>query len=129
MCKKLRYNFFHRFVVSIRDLLSWVHFINTCCQSTGHMTTPSHQPSLHPIIGYLHGACLVFLDALGAGLSSLPSAGMPPQEAREKCLDFLRSQLKCLGVDNAVDLDMKDMSSVVTQDVFGIEPFYIPRGV
>ena len=61
---------FHcRCTVSIRDLLSWVNFINaTTNVSEGSMGIDSDSHFLFPVQSYVHGACLVFLDALGAGM-------------------------------------------------------------
>ncbi|XP_032235337.2 midasin-like isoform X2 [Nematostella vectensis] len=138
-------DFGKRFVFSIRDLLSWVSFINTCCsslQSTihpegtvseDHMEIDGHvsiqsQPIrsvLDPPTAYIHGACLVFLDSLGAGVSSFGSSMTSPYEARKMCLDFLEKQMAGLG-------DLADGSghdaTVRAAEMFGISPFFIPKG-
>lgn len=60
-----------RCVVSIRDILSWVNFINTCSIKINVDTTET-QPGynqLEPAVALIHGVCLVFLDSLGAGNS------------------------------------------------------------
>jgi len=67
------------------------------------------------------------LDALGAGLSSLSSAGIQPQEARDQCVQFLKNQVKGLCLD-IKDLDMKVLPAAITDDLFGIEPFFITKG-
>ena len=55
--------------MSIRDLLSWVHFINrTACRVNQSPTSERHQ--LEPAAAYIHGAAMVFLDALGAGMTN-----------------------------------------------------------
>ena len=58
-----------RCTVSIRDILSWVQFINTCSKTVevDQMETESSYNQLEPAVAYIHGACLVFLDGLGAG--------------------------------------------------------------
>ena len=55
--------------MSIRDILSWVQFINTCSKTLelDQMETESRYNQLEPAVAYIHGACLVFLDGLGAG--------------------------------------------------------------
>ena len=55
--------------MSIRDILSWVQFINTCSKTVevDQMDTQSSYNQLEPAVAYIHGACLVFLDGLGAG--------------------------------------------------------------
>ena len=55
---------FLRCTMSIRDILSWVNFINTCCGSS----SASETTLLDPAVAYIHGACLVFLDGLGSGM-------------------------------------------------------------
>ena len=55
--------------MSIRDILSWVQFINTCSKTVDldQMDTGFTYNQLEPAVAYIHGACLVFLDGLGAG--------------------------------------------------------------
>ena len=64
--------FSFRSTVSIRDILSWVNFINTTAAvdsgSDEIMEVDSSGPDpLDPATAYIHGACMVFLDALGSG--------------------------------------------------------------
>ena len=62
---------YSRSTVSIRDLLSWVHFINMTTQTADpecEMEDSDLQPAkLEVAVAYIHGACMVFLDALGSG--------------------------------------------------------------
>jgi hypothetical protein len=44
-------------------LLSWVRFIN----ATTRMEGDEAEGKLEPAAAYIHGAAMVFLDALGAG--------------------------------------------------------------
>lgn len=48
---------FYRYTISIRDILTWVDFVNICVK--------------HVNVGeaYIHGACLAFLDSLGSGIT------------------------------------------------------------
>lgn len=48
----------NRFTVSIRDILTWVSFINTCSEK------------VEVSDAYIHGACLTFLDSLGSGVTA-----------------------------------------------------------
>lgn len=51
-----------KLVVSIRDILTWLHFINICtCNETMKLNISD---------GYYHGACLTYIDSLGSGLTS-----------------------------------------------------------
>lgn len=58
-----------RCTVSIRDILSWVYFINTCSIkiTPDAMETEPEYNQFEPAVALIHGACLVFLDGLGAG--------------------------------------------------------------
>lgn len=52
----------NKLTVSIRDLLTWVDFINTCTSDTviSKLTIGD---------AYYHGACLTYIDSLGSGLT------------------------------------------------------------
>lgn len=53
-----------RFTVSIRDILTWVNFINAC-------TGKDEVSRLTVSDAYLHGACLTYIDSLGSGLTGM----------------------------------------------------------
>ena len=62
----------YRCVVSVRDILCWVNFINSCsltvkADESVAMETETEHNLLDPAVSLIHGACLVFLDGLGAG--------------------------------------------------------------
>ena len=120
--------------ISIRDLLSWVNFINVVvnsrdlCQATHNIAIAS---------SYVHGACLVFLDALGSGASSSVGAETC-QSSRDLALHYLVQQLtELFGQDvskrlhgmtsSAGDRERQDV--ILTETSFGIEPFYIKKGL
>ncbi|XP_022106859.1 midasin-like [Acanthaster planci] len=121
----------NRCTVSIRDILSWVSFINSCCDGSVR-----DRDCLDAALAYVHGACMVFLDGLGSGTTS--SASLPPHQARHLSLNFLRDQIwRLVGQD--IDLTSLTVTSKATgspsvkvvdsrDGLFGIEPFYIPRG-
>ncbi|XP_038059526.1 midasin-like [Patiria miniata] len=127
-----------RCTVSIRDILSWVNFINTCCDASTskQQQTQSTTECLDTALAYVHGACMVFLDGLGSGSTS--NTSLTPHQARHLSLNFLRDQVwRLVGQD--VDLtslmvtsEVKGSEGVKVVDskdgLFGIEPFYIPRG-
>lgn len=120
--------------MSIRDLLSWVNFINTCSFSATHGDMED-KVLLPPALAYVHGACLVFLDALGSGSSlsvsvsaSSSSSSGNVKDAYQACFEFLCSQVEqskeaegCFEEQNGITSDRTD--------VFGISPFFIPRGM
>jgi AAA ATPase containing von Willebrand factor type A (vWA) domain len=60
---------FYRFTMSVRDVLSWVNFINTCTED--HDSESQDVKKLDLPSAYIHGACLTFLDSLGSGVTSI----------------------------------------------------------
>lgn len=50
-----------KFTVSIRDVLTWVNFINTCTSDGALMSKLAIGEA------YYHGACLSYIDSLGSG--------------------------------------------------------------
>lgn len=116
-------------VLTVRDLLSWIAFINAT------------EENLQPTSSCLHGAFLMLLDglSLGTGISK-EDAG----ELRERCLSFLLEQLKIAvsGSLNSNALELENygwadlgISGVDTcgdqmqcDNLFGIHPFYIAKG-
>ncbi|GAB4842594.1 hypothetical protein Ancab_012570 [Ancistrocladus abbreviatus] len=116
-------------VLTVRDLLSWVAFINTT------------KGSLQPDYAFLHGAFLVLLDGISLGTSISKNEAA---ELRRKCLDFLLLQLKgctftflnpeisCIenyGWGNlSMTEDISWRSDMQLDNSFGIHPFYIKKG-
>jgi midasin len=58
----------HRFTVSVRDILSWVNFINATCTED---QDNEGARKLDLATAYIHGACLTFLDSFGSGITSI----------------------------------------------------------
>lgn len=123
-----------RCTVSVRDLLSWVNFINTCCTPGNCLATTFGQ--LEPTEAYIHGACLVFLDGLGVGPHS--HSETLGRGARQQCLEYLQKQIAKL-TGQRIDLSTltpfiseKEGEPVdwiqTTESSFGIPPFFIPKG-
>ncbi|XP_076336290.1 midasin isoform X2 [Tachypleus tridentatus] len=118
-----------RCTVSIRDILSWVDFINQCTEGSkdGKLTVGST---------YIHGGCLVFLDSLGSGVTSIGTS-REINKVRNESLHFLHWQVKkYTGQYNDLEscglffTSDKESSLKVysTLDTFGIKPFYISTG-
>lgn len=113
-------------LLTVRDLLSWVDFVN--------MT----ERSLGPEYAFLHGAFLILLDglSLGTGMSKKDA-----RELRERSFSFLLEQLN-VGVefsklskienygwgDLGTHEDVTFGDKMQCDDVFGIDPFYIKKG-
>ena len=98
----------------MRDLLSWATFMNT-------VSTRLTQPA-----SYYHGARLVFVDSL------MSEDGDLQQLARDKdaCAQHLEGQFAAKGLYDSVNIDISSNEVELTCDqMFGIEPFYIPIGM
>ena len=109
-------------VLSIRDILSWVHFINKVTLK---------QTSLDPGLAYIHGACLVLLDGLGSGLTGSGAAGW--KHLRKASLNYLCQQVwQSSGTmpNKATLLEefVCELNLVNTDTLFGIGPFMITKG-
>ncbi|XP_070191391.1 midasin-like isoform X1 [Littorina saxatilis] len=126
-----------RCTVSIRDILSWVHFINTCTKGQGRGEGEGQAHSgLDPAVAFIHGACLVFLDSLGAGTTSRGS-DFDTELARSTCLTFLQAQVKGttghdlsmeqLGIPVGVGKQRTSLNVELTKDSLAIFPFSISR--
>lgn len=109
-------------VFSIRDLLSWVHFINNVTSDPTHLDIG---------LAYIHGVCLVLLDGLGSGLTG--SGTVEWRQLREASLNYVCQQvLQKTGVSpNRTTLQEEfvcNLNFVNTDTVFGVGPFVICKG-
>ncbi|CAA0814598.1 Unknown protein, partial [Striga hermonthica] len=116
-------------LLTIRDLLSWVSFINTTERRLGAESA------------FVHGAFLVLLDglSLGTNISKTEAA-----EMRLRCLSFLLEKLKehkpsfdSSNLEELASYGWSDPGSLAVLDpadnmecdnLFGIRPFYIEKG-
>ena len=70
---------------------------------------------------YIHGACLVFVDTIGSG--NIPNViGTNVREVYSECIKYLQSQV---GFDEVHEGNKYE----ATEEVFGIHPFYIEKGI
>lgn len=69
-------DFGRRCMVSVRDILSWVNFLNLVCErdADGFMTMGDEGEEeaewdlrLDTVTAFIHAACLVYVDAIGSG--------------------------------------------------------------
>eukprot|EP00897_Mesotaenium_endlicherianum_P007207 jgi/Mesen1/6514/ME000332S05520 len=136
-------------VLSVRDLLAWVAYINSAAASLG------------VYCAYIHGAFLVLLDGIGLGLGLSMEAA---QRTRDLCFAYLLRQLpeaerapverSCAaskkppaaatlavlpaggageaGNGNGMEIDGEEGGGPGAEETregyFGIAPFFIPRG-
>ncbi|XP_075981449.1 midasin [Anticarsia gemmatalis] len=113
----------NKFPFSIRDLLSWVHFINVTV-AKGLLDTPE---------AYVHGACMTFLDCFGTAVTG----HIEPETLvllRKTAINFLLNQIKTVGneyLDSLREMLSDKQTKFVAEsaaDKFGIKPFYIDVG-
>ncbi|KAL0319420.1 UNVERIFIED_CONTAM: Midasin [Sesamum angustifolium] len=116
-------------ILTVRDLLSWVSFINVV------------ERSLPAESAFIHGSFLVLLDGLSLGTNIAKGEAA---ELRKKCLSFLLEKLKeCKPNFDPLSLDglesygwadpgsLSVISHADNMDCdcrFGIHPFYIEKG-
>ncbi|XP_059144482.1 midasin-like [Physella acuta] len=131
-----------RATVSIRDILSWIRFINICScdwknepDAVSMETNSSSLCTLDPLTSYIHGACLIFIDSLGTGSTTFSSESNT-QTSRLMCIDFLCKQLSKFKGQN-IDIThcglllnrsvIGSSSVIITDQLLTIPPFSIRR--
>ncbi|XP_032952982.1 midasin isoform X1 [Rhinolophus ferrumequinum] len=121
--------FGRRCVVSIRDILSWVNFMNTM----GEEAALKRPETISTVTSFVHAACLVYIDGIGSGVTS--SGFGTALLARKECLKFLIKKLSKIvrltdGQKNELKiydrLKAKEFTGI--DNLWGIHPFFIPRG-
>lgn len=70
-------DFGRRCILSVRDILSWVYFLNVVCErdEDGFMTMGALEEEeeaewdlrLDTVTAFIHAACLVYIDGIGSG--------------------------------------------------------------
>uniref|UniRef100_A0A3B1J791 Midasin n=1 Tax=Astyanax mexicanus TaxID=7994 RepID=A0A3B1J791_ASTMX len=136
--------FGRRCILSVRDILSWVDFMNTVCEqdeardenhfmSLGEVEEPEWDQRLDTVTAFIHAACLVYVDGIGSGTTV--SAAENASAARKASLAFLESRLRRITeLDKKVQDALRVYESIQHreprwgEDFFGIEPFYIMSG-
>lgn len=123
-------DFGRRCILSIRDILSWVNFINVTADDTS--VKEDIGTTLNAVMAFVHAACLVYIDGLGSGTTFCSAEAAV--SARQKCMQFLHDKLaNVMEITDDVlsELNMyesKERKISWLGDSFGIHPFYIPRG-
>lgn len=99
-------------VISLRDILAWVEFVNSC------------EPKLDSLTALYHGASMVFIDALGTNNTAFLAENQSSLEsAKSKCLVKLAS---LTGAEfESGELDGKTIVQV-NKTAFQAGPFAIP---
>ncbi|KAL1775570.1 midasin isoform X1 [Sigmodon hispidus] len=116
-------------VVSIRDILSWVHFMNSMADEAAS----KRLETISTVTSFVHAACLVYIDGIGSGVTS--SGFGTALLAREECLKFLTKRLsKVVRLTDYQKDDLKIYDTLKSKeftgvdDLWGVHPFFIPRG-
>lgn len=113
----------NKFPFSIRDLLSWVQFINVTV-SKGLLDVPE---------AYVHGACMTFLDCFGTTLTGHIDTRTLVL-LRQNAIKFLLAQIKAYGSEYTESLKETLINNQLMLNAesdtlkFGIKPFYIECG-
>ncbi|XP_066547692.1 midasin isoform X2 [Amia ocellicauda] len=128
--------FGRRCILSVRDILSWVNFMNLVCESNGVQLMPTSADwdlKVDPVTAFVHAACLVYIDGIGSGTTF--SAAENALKVRRTCLDFLCKKLcriTTLDEERIRALRIYDTSlarkPLWEENYFGIHPFYIVNG-
>ncbi|KAM8954164.1 midasin [Pelodytes ibericus] len=127
-------DFGRRCIFSIRDILSWVNFMNVTTEVKDLEEADLSQSPLDATTAFIHAACLVYIDGLGSGttFSSADSAIL----ARQECMRFLSVKLSGTNyVTESLQLELKMYDQAkkrpisLLENYFGIHPFYIPKGL
>ncbi|KAM3931945.1 midasin [Leptodactylus fuscus] len=124
--------FGRRCIFSIRDILSWVNFMNVTVK-TDLSDTQYEGTNLNTITALIHAACLVYIDGLGSGTTF--SSAASAVSARQQCMQFLHEKLSAIvGITEDVQSDLQMYENAIERKIvsleglFGIHPFYIIRG-
>ncbi|XP_036035518.1 midasin [Onychomys torridus] len=116
-------------VVSIRDILSWVNFMNSMAEEAA----VKRLEAVSTVTSFVHAACLVYVDGIGSGVTS--SGFGTALLAREECLKFLTKKLSQVVRLTEFQKDelkiydrLKPKEFTGVDDLWGVHPFFIPRG-
>nr|XP_045010044.1 midasin isoform X2 [Jaculus jaculus] len=115
-------------VVSIRDILSWVNFMNAMMEEAPVKSLET----ISTVTSFVHAACLVYIDGIGSGVTSGFGTALL---AREECLKFLIKKLskvvrltECQKNELKIYDRLKVKEFTCIDNHWGIHPFFIPRG-
>ncbi|KAL4676505.1 hypothetical protein H8959_010650 [Pygathrix nigripes] len=116
-------------MVSIRDILSWVNFMN----KMGEEAASKRPETISTVTSFVHAACLVYIDGIGSGVTS--SGFGTALLARKECLKFLVKRLaKIVRLTEYQKNELKIYDRMKAKEftgidnLWGIHPFFIPRG-
>lgn len=101
-----------RQILSVRDLLTWIQFINAAVADMG------------ALLAYFHGAHVAFIDGIGLGVGLSEEAA---EALRMRCHRFLVSQLS--PQEHAEFVTSEKLRRIVsgTEKQWGMAPFFVER--
>ncbi|RMC13256.1 hypothetical protein DUI87_10790 [Hirundo rustica rustica] len=59
--------FGHQCIVSVRDVLAWVNFMNVMAEDEPSSAKGCSRHNISPVLSFIHAACLVYIDGIGSG--------------------------------------------------------------
>lgn len=113
--------FAETFNCSIRDLLSWIDFINKVI----------NQDQISVYEAYLHGASLVFLDGFGVSVLSVNDNSSNLKDLKNEALRFLVDQMISIDKINTKNYEKlllntdEELIAEKRNMKFGISPFFV----
>ncbi|XP_077408316.1 midasin isoform X2 [Vanacampus margaritifer] len=120
-------------IISVRDILSWVHYLNAVCKRNEDEGGAEWDLKQDTVQALIHATCLAYIDGIGSGTTA--SSSNNAIIARSRCLDFLHKRLRKMNEPDQETLDTLRIydNSLLREpqwgkDFFGINPFYIPLG-
>ncbi|XP_053995785.1 midasin isoform X2 [Hylaeus anthracinus] len=102
-----------KLIVSVRDVLTWVNFVN-CCQG------------LEIGDAFFHGAALSYIDGLGAGLTATENS-KKFKHFKDSALRFIEYQVQNT-LKSKLLLNCEKSDVEYYEDKFGMPPFYVKKG-
>lgn len=58
-------------ILSVRDVLAWVNFMNVMAEDESSSAKGCSRRKISPVMSFIHAACLVYIDGIGSGKSSM----------------------------------------------------------
>ncbi|AOA61441.1 Dynein-related AAA-type ATPase [Komagataella phaffii CBS 7435] len=101
-------------VISLRDILAWVNFINTTVRKR----------NVSPEAALIHGCCLTFIDALGT--NNTASFSENPDSLAKMKLSFVKTISELSGM-NLLPYYEEEVSVELLEDRVKFGQFYLPR--
>ena len=93
-------------IFSIRDLTSWIQFINRTSMNPNCFDLSEKMLIYKPLLSLIHGACLIFIDSLDLKAS------------RQACIDYLFDRTQSLLNFNIAEIFYDELNCISIKDDF-----------